>query len=131
MHECQEGRRYTVFISFSFLSHTKPHLGTPITKMRIRVFIKALNMSDGVFSRIHDGIEAACDKVIRVFGADVIESMNEVFVTIHQNFGAICANPEQETPEGRELRQKLAEYIPKARAVLAGPIRQALEECRN
>jgi hypothetical protein len=102
---------------------------------RAELFEKRVSKIGGVWTDVHDKVEAAFDKLFCNQLKTLSKDLEEVVEVIHRKFNMLCADTEvkdeSEKLQEEELRQNLQKSLIKARELVQGPIQDLAVECKN
>lgn len=107
--------------------------GRGAPQKRMEMFEKKVTAMSGVWMKIHDNIETACDKAFAENLASIEHSMRDIFATIHKSFVMLCDDVVVKSPEEQkkdeELRAKLMVKVKETKALVNGEISTSVAEC--
>lgn len=100
-------------------------------KVRCETFENKVCAVSGIYKAIRDGIQVDSEKILANTLSNLTNSMKILFEKIQHDFDSVNKTNQDDSLEAKEFRKKLHAMIPEAKKVLAGPVKDLLEECRN
>lgn len=109
--------------------------GRGAPQKRMEVFEKRVTAMSGVWMKIHDNIESACEKAFVRNLANIEQAMRDVFAAIHRRFVMLCDDVVVKSPEEQkkddELRAKLMVKVKETKALVNGRLSELVAECKG
>jgi len=109
--------------------------GRGAPQRRAELFASKVSRVSGVWLDVHDLVERALNKLFVQHLGKLSEDIDQVIDGIHDKFNLLCedtaAKSQEEKEQELELRAQLQRSVIKANELIAGPVRQAAEECKN
>lgn len=109
--------------------------GAPRTRMdTLERKVAAYN---GIWRKVHDGIDLAFDKLCASLEATIIKKIGGIYDNILNNFHLLCDGTETKNEENRAmeeiLREKLKENLQEVKRMLdhGGDISKLVKQCRS
>lgn len=107
--------------------------GTP--QRRMETFEKRVTAMSGVWMKIHDNIEKACEKAFAENLASLERSLRDIFTSIHNKFTMLCddvvVKSPEEQKEDEQLRAKLVIQVNEAKKMANGVVSNLAAECKG
>ena len=85
----------------------------------------------GPFSYLSGWAEEDCSKAVTKVGEELWKDADEVFSEIQNNFYAMKARKENDTPAGKVFRTDLQQLVAEARRIMGGIGAETLELCKQ
>jgi len=85
----------------------------------------------GPFRTLADQLEEELNSALHTQMASLKGGLSKIFTNVKMQFTLMAANKDNDTPEGKLFRKQLHELVEEARKVMDGPVKRALEVCRQ
>ena len=98
---------------------------------RSDAFKKAMCVNDGPFMAIHHGIRNDWDQMFPARVETLIADLDDIFRKTQYDVDKVCSTKEDDSPEGKKMREELLALLPEARQLLKDGIWKHLALCRE
>jgi hypothetical protein len=105
--------------------------GSTLHTARCKVFKKLLCNHNGTFMQIHKGIEADFNDMFQTKVDMLVFELDKIFAQIQHDVDQVCSTNEDDSPEGKAMREELLAMLPAAREFLEEKVQKRLKQCKE
>ena len=121
----------TLFLLFQTPLTITIERGSTLHTTRCNAFQKLLCAHDGVFMRIHKGIQEDFDAMFQPRVNKLVSALDRIFAQIQHDVDQVCSTNEDDSLEAKAIREELLEMLPAAREFLKEKIQKPLKQCED
>jgi dsDNA-specific endonuclease/ATPase MutS2 len=81
--------------------------------------------------QIHKGIREDFPPMFQAKISQLIKDLDNVFRYIQHDVDQVCSTNDDDSPEGKKMREELLSMLPEARQFLHEEIQKTLRTCKN
>ncbi|PVI01672.1 hypothetical protein DM02DRAFT_704523 [Periconia macrospinosa] len=104
--------------------------GLTLHKTRCTAFKGRLCAYGGIFKEVHDGVKSEFEAFFKFNIDTLVDEMDGIFDEIQHDVNRVCSTNEDDSEEGKAIREELLAMLPAEREFLLEKIQKPLKACK-